>query len=70
MSKLPSSRQVQQVLAAAGFVCVRQKGSHQRWSHDDGRRCTVVDAKKEVPLGTIRSIARQCQLPFSDFLNL
>ena len=37
-----------------GFVRVRQKGSHIRFSHSDGRKITIPDhGKKDVPKGLL-----------------
>ena len=43
MSKLPviSDREMHEILTRLGFEAVRQKGSHVRYRHADGRVCTV-----------------------------
>jgi predicted RNA binding protein YcfA (HicA-like mRNA interferase family) len=43
MARLPvvKPREVARVLDRLGFVCVRQRGSHQQYRHADGR-CTTV----------------------------
>ena len=33
--------QFQKAARALGFVATRQKGSHQRWQHPDGRATTI-----------------------------
>jgi predicted RNA binding protein YcfA (HicA-like mRNA interferase family) len=34
-------REVDKKLGKIGFVCIRQKGSHRQYRHDDGRMTTV-----------------------------
>ena len=42
-----------------GFVPVRQKGSHIRFVHSDGRRTTTPDhGNKDVPRGLLAQIIR------------
>jgi predicted RNA binding protein YcfA (HicA-like mRNA interferase family) len=40
---MPEARaaELQRVARKLGFVSVRQKGSHQRWRHPDGRATTI-----------------------------
>ena len=43
-----------------GFVPVRQKGSHIRFVHPDGRKTTIPDhGSKSVPVGLLLKIVRQ-----------
>ena len=69
MPNLPSSKKVVKILEQAGFLFARQKGSHQRHVHSDGRKVTVISNKKQIPLGTIQSIARQLRIPIAHFLQ-
>jgi len=42
-----------------GFVPVRQKGSHIRFAHPDGRKTTIPDhGNKDVPYGLLLKIIR------------
>jgi predicted RNA binding protein YcfA (HicA-like mRNA interferase family) len=42
-----------------GFVEVRQKGSHIRFEHADGRKTTIPDhGNKTVPVGLFNKIVR------------
>jgi predicted RNA binding protein YcfA (HicA-like mRNA interferase family) len=67
MSKLPSSKQIIKVLIAHGYMFVSQKGSHAKYRK--GARTVIVPSpKKEIPLGTFRSIIRQSGLTHEDFL--
>ena len=42
-----------------GFVPVRQKGSHIRFEHADGRKTTIPDhGNRQVPHGLLNKIVR------------
>lgn len=60
-----SGNEVCRILAAHGFVKVRQKGSHAvMQSRVDGVSVTVpVPLHDEIRTGTLRSIIRQSGLP-------
>ena len=69
MTKLPSSKKVVDVLEDYGFLFVSQKGSHRKYSK--GKNTVIVPApRKEIPVGTLRSISRQSGIPFNEFINL
>jgi predicted RNA binding protein YcfA (HicA-like mRNA interferase family) len=54
------SRDVISALIAAGWRQVAQKGSHVQFKHDTiPGRVTVPHPKKDLPLGTLRSIEKQ-----------
>ena len=58
-----NSRDVIRALKANGWVEVAQKGSHVQFKHPSRPgRVTVPHPKRDVPLGTLRSIARQAGL--------
>jgi len=58
-----NSRDVIAALKAAGWFQVAQKGSHVQFKHPTKPgRVTVVHPKKDIPLGTLRSIERQSGL--------
>jgi predicted RNA binding protein YcfA (HicA-like mRNA interferase family) len=68
MPKLYSSREIIAVLKKYDFVEVSQKGSHKKLRH--GKYTVIVpDPKKEIPIGTFRSILRQSGLSSVDFEN-
>jgi len=46
-------------LLAAGFTEVSVKGSHHKLRHWSGCMVIVPHPKKDVPIGTVRSIFRQ-----------
>jgi predicted RNA binding protein YcfA (HicA-like mRNA interferase family) len=67
MSKLLSSKQIIKVLTNNGFSFISQKGSHAKYKK--GNRIVIVPSpKKEIPMGTFRSISRQSGLTQKDFL--
>jgi len=49
-----------------GFRFVSQKGSHQKYKKDK-TIVIVPHPKKEIPMGTFRSIVRQSGLKKEDF---
>jgi len=61
MPKLYSSDHVVAVLCGNGFAFVSQKGSHGKYRK--GQKTVIVPQnKKEIPIGTFRSIVRQSGL--------
>ena len=69
MTKLPTSDKVIRVLSNNGFYFKSQKGSHQKYTN--GNRIVIVPApRKEIPVGTLRSISRQSGLELGEFMNL
>lgn len=57
------SRAVIRALEADGWSEVAQKGSHKQFRHPTKTgRVTVVHPKRDIPLGTLRSIERQSGL--------
>ena len=52
-----------------GFEKVRQKGSHIRFVHPDGRKTTISDhGHKDVPQGLLNKIVRfDMQIDFDQF---
>jgi predicted RNA binding protein YcfA (HicA-like mRNA interferase family) len=69
MTRLPSSKKITDVLRTHGFLLVSQRGSHQKYTNGD--KTVIVPApRKEIPVGTIRSISKQSGIPFGEFINL
>ncbi|WP_084457835.1 type II toxin-antitoxin system HicA family toxin [Desulfocurvus vexinensis] len=58
-----TSREVIRKLEQAGFQKVGQRGSHLKLRHPDGRTVIVPDPRKDIKLGTLRSIERQAGVP-------
>ena len=59
MSRLHSSHDIKKVLVCLGFTFVCQKGSHAKFKNNKGRTVILPMNKKEIPIGTFRSILRQ-----------
>ena len=58
-----NSRLVISALIADGWFEVARKGSHVQYKHNVKlRRVTVPHPKKDIPLGTLRSIEKQSGL--------
>lgn len=74
MAKLPrlSGKEVLKVLKKAGFVEMRQRGSHVIMIKEtpQGKIPTVVPMHKEVDTGTLLEIIRQCKMTRDEFLQL
>ncbi len=59
------------VLERAGFAIVRQRGSHVRLSHADGRVVTVpVHPGREIGRGLLHKILRDAEISVEEFLSL
>jgi len=67
--KLYSSSHIVKVLQQKGFIYVSQKGSHVKFRKIGRKTLTVIVPanRKEIPLGTFRSILRQSELKEEDF---
>jgi len=73
MSRLPTlqGREVIRALEDAGFRIVRQRGSHVRMTHPDGRVVTVpVHAGRDIGRGLLRKILRDAEITREAFLEL
>jgi predicted RNA binding protein YcfA (HicA-like mRNA interferase family) len=54
------SREIVRRLASEGWVLVRTKGDHHQFKHPSKPGLvTVPHPKKDLPIGTVRSIFRQ-----------
>lgn len=69
-----SSRALIAALEAAGFAQgtgTGRSGTHRTWHRprpgQSSQTVTVVLGKKEIPTGTLRSMARQAEMSFADF---
>jgi predicted RNA binding protein YcfA (HicA-like mRNA interferase family) len=65
-----SAREVLAKLLRAGFVDVRQSGSHKVLRHPDGRQTYVAMHPGELPTGTFRKILKQAGLSEEQFRGL
>ncbi len=69
MPKLLSSAKIIKFLQKKGFIHISQKGSHIKFRKIGSPTLTVIVpvARKEIPLGTFKSILRQANLTADDF---
>ncbi|MDO8559066.1 MAG: type II toxin-antitoxin system HicA family toxin [bacterium] len=69
MPKLYSSAHIIKVLQGKGFIYISQRGSHVKFRKVGRPTLTVIIPanRKEIPVGTFRSILRQSCLPKDDF---
>ncbi len=70
MPRLHSSLHIIKILEQNGFVFVSQKGSHAKYrkgEHVSTVTVIVPTPRKEIPIGTFRSIIRQSKLNQEDF---
>jgi len=67
--KLYSSSHIIKVLQSEGFLYISQKGSHVKFRKIGKPTLTVIipAGRKEIPLGTFKSILRQANLTIKDF---
>lgn len=73
MPPLPiiQSNELIRALEKTGFEYVRQRGSHVRMRHPDGRVVTVpVHAGQDIGRGLLRKILRDTELTVDDLLDL
>ncbi len=66
MTKLPSSQKIINALLKNGFTFISQRGSHQKFRKED-KTVIVPASRKEIPIGTFRSIVRQSGLSPDQF---
>ena len=73
MPPLPivNSRQLISTLERTGFEIVRQRGSHVRLKHPDGRVVTVpLHSGRDIGRGLLRKILRDAKLSREEFIEL
>lgn len=71
MASIPvlKARETVRILVALGFEEVRQRGSHKRFRHPDGRTTTVpVHQGRDISPVLLRRIARDVGLDVRDFV--
>lgn len=67
MPKRFSSDAFLRILTEQGFRFVSQKGSHAKYRDALGRTVIVPHPRKDIPVGTVRSMIRQSGLPRERF---
>jgi predicted RNA binding protein YcfA (HicA-like mRNA interferase family) len=67
-----TAREVANALLRDGFKLVRQKGSHQRYVHPDGRRVTLTfhSSGDTFEIKTLRSMIEQARWNDADLHRL
>ena len=63
MPKRLSSSEFITILTAHGFEFVSKRGSHAKYRDDNGHTVIVPHPRKDIPVGTLRSMIRQSGLP-------
>jgi len=62
------SNKLIKILTKEGFILIRQKGSHARLEHTDGRKTSVpVHTGENVRIGLLRKILRDINLTPEQF---
>ena len=64
-----TAKEVERTLSRFGFELVSQKGSHRKWRNQISGRQVIVPlhAGKTLPLGTLRNILTNSQIPESEW---
>ena len=63
MPKRLSSQEFLRILTDHGFRFISQKGSHAKYRDPHGHTVIVPHPRKDIPIGTLRSMIRQSGLP-------
>jgi predicted RNA binding protein YcfA (HicA-like mRNA interferase family) len=72
MGNLPvlKPQEVIKILQNLGFQCIRQRGSHQQYRHEDGRGTTVpYHAGRDIAPALLRKIASDIGITVEEFLD-
>ena len=70
MPRRYSSDEIITVLTKHNFVYVSQKGGHLKFKSFSRSLIVIVPAnRREIPVGTFRSIVRQSKLDINDFVG-
>lgn len=65
------ARELISILEKEGFQLIRQRGSHLRLEHSDGRKTTIpIHAGEKVGVGLVRKILRDANISRSQFEKL
>lgn len=63
MTKRISSGAFIDILRENGFVFISKKGSHAKYRDSSGHTVIIPHPRKDIPIGTLRSMIRQSGLP-------
>lgn len=65
------ANELERVAKKLGFVKSRQKGSHARWKHPDGRATTIpIHSNAEIGGWLFREILKQMEITEEEFNRL
>jgi predicted RNA binding protein YcfA (HicA-like mRNA interferase family) len=65
------AKDLQKAAKKLGFQMVRQKGSHARWKHPDGRATTIpIHGNSEIGSWLFYEILMQLGITEDDFIKL
>ena len=65
------AKELEKVACKLGFQKVRQKGSHARWKHSDGRATTIpVHGNAEIGSWLFHAILKQMGITEAEFNEL
>jgi predicted RNA binding protein YcfA (HicA-like mRNA interferase family) len=66
-----TAREFQRVASTLGFVKRRQTGSHERWTHPDGRAVTIpIHGGRTIGPPLLHKILRQLGISLEEFNSL
>jgi len=57
-----NAKEIIKILKENGFVKKSQKGSHEKYIKDDKTVIVPIHGKKDIPVGTIKSIELQSSI--------
>ncbi len=60
--RIPSSEFIA-ILTSNGFVFASKRGSHAKYRDSNGHTVIIPHPRKDIPIGTLRSMIRQSGLP-------
>lgn len=63
MPKRLSSAEFIRILSDHDFRFISQKGSHTKYRNAPGQTVIIPHPRKDIPIGTLRSMIRQSGLP-------
>jgi predicted RNA binding protein YcfA (HicA-like mRNA interferase family) len=65
------AKELEKVARKLGFEKARQKGSHARWKHPDGRATTIpIHGKAEIGSWLFQEILKQMRITEEEFNQL
>jgi predicted RNA binding protein YcfA (HicA-like mRNA interferase family) len=65
------AKTLEKVAKKLGFEKLRQKGSHARWKHSDGRATTIpIHGNAEIGGWLFQEILKQLEITEDEFNNL